>query len=140
MIPFDDPREQQDLATVLRKRREKSPKKPWVVTDTDSYSYGDIDIRSGRMATGFVNAGVKAGDTVLIMLPDIIEYVWSWCALSKIGAIEVPLNDAYPLPLTVLTTSTPGAPMSTDFLPKLLKVARASATSMAPTAMMFSTS
>ena len=95
MIPFDDPRGEQDLATVLRKRCEKSPKKPWIVTDTDSYSYGDIDIRSGRMATGFVNAGVKGGDTVLIMLPDIIEYVWTWCALAKIGAIEVPLNVHY---------------------------------------------
>ncbi len=95
MIPFDDPREEQDFATVLRKRRERSPMKPWVVTETDSYSYGDIDIRSGRMASGFAEAGVTAGDTVLIMLPDTIDYIWTWCALSKIGAIEVPLNVHY---------------------------------------------
>ena len=47
------------------------------------------------MANGFNDAGVKAGDTVLIMLPDTVDYIVIWCALSKLGAIEVPVNVHY---------------------------------------------
>lgn len=47
------------------------------------------------MAQGFANAGVKAGDTVLLMLPDQVDYILAWCALSKLGAIEVPVNVHY---------------------------------------------
>ncbi|MCP5082141.1 MAG: AMP-binding protein [Alphaproteobacteria bacterium] len=95
MIPFSDPRREQDLATVLAKRVARSPDKPWIVTGDDRYSYGDVDIRSGRMAQGFADAGVEAGDTVALMLPDTVDYIWAWCALSKLGAIEVPVNVHY---------------------------------------------
>ena len=46
-----------------------------------------MDERSGRLAQGFADAGIGAGDTVLVMLPDTIDYITIWCALSKIGAI-----------------------------------------------------
>ncbi len=95
MIAFTDPREEQDLATVLAKRVAQHPDKPWVVTDEAAHSYRDIDERSSQMAGGFADAGVAAGDTVLIMLPDVIDYIWAWCALSKLGAIEVPVNVHY---------------------------------------------
>jgi carnitine-CoA ligase len=92
MSSFSDTRDERDFATVLSKRVARFADKPWIVTDGASYSYGDVDRRSSRMAQGFADAGVREGDTVLIMLPDIIDYIFSWCALSKIGAIEVPVN------------------------------------------------
>ncbi len=90
--PFSDPRDQRDLASVLSRRVARSPDKPWIVTDDGSYGYRDIDTRSGRLAQGFADACVGAGDTVLLMLPDTIDYLCLWCALAKIGAIEVPVN------------------------------------------------
>ena len=92
MSVFKDPRDERDLASVLSKRVARSPDKPWLVTDDGSYSYSDIDTRAGRLARGFAQAGVAAGDTVLLMLPDTVDYICLWCALSKIGAIEVPVN------------------------------------------------
>lgn len=89
---FTDPRDERDLASVLSRRVARSPDKPWLVTDDGCYSYGDIDVRSGRLAGGFARAGVAAGDTVLLMLPDTVDYICLWCALAKIGAIEVPVN------------------------------------------------
>ena len=89
---FSDPTGDQDLPTVLSKRVAHSPDKPWIVTDDGAYSYSDINTRAGRMAQGFTEAGVTLGDTVLLMLPDTIDYICLWCALSKIGAIEVPVN------------------------------------------------
>ena len=92
MGAIEDPRDKRDLASVLSRRVARSPDKPWIVTDDGSHSYGEIDTRSGRLARGLAQAGVAAGDTVLLMLPDTVEYIWLWCALSKIGAIEVPVN------------------------------------------------
>lgn len=89
---FSDQADEQDLPTVLAKRAAHSPDKPWIVTDDGSYTYSDINSQAGRIAQGFADAEVTAGDTVLIMLPDTIDYIFLWCALSKIGAIEVPVN------------------------------------------------
>ena len=92
MSVLEDPRNERDLASVLSRRVARSPDKAWLVTDDGSFSYGDIDTRSGRLAQGFAQAGVAAGDTVLLMLPDTVDYICVWCALAKIGAIEVPVN------------------------------------------------
>ena len=92
MSVFTDPRDERDLATVLSRRVARSPDKPWIVTDDGSWSYREIATRAGRLAGGFAEAGVAAGDTVLLLLPDSVEYISLWCALSKIGAIEVPVN------------------------------------------------
>lgn len=95
MIAYSDPRDRQDLATVLMKRARRSPDKPWLLTNEGACTYRQMDERSGRLAQGFADAGIGAGDTVLIMLPDTIDYIAIWCALSKIGAIEVPVNVHY---------------------------------------------
>ncbi|MGI9413269.1 MAG: AMP-binding protein [Hyphomicrobiales bacterium] len=95
MIPYSDSRDRQDLATVLARRVERSPDKPWLLTDDGACTYREMDERSGRLARGFADAGVAAGDTVLVMLPDTVDYIAIWCALSKLGAIEVPVNVHY---------------------------------------------
>ena len=87
-----DKLEHRDLASVLRRRVNHCPDKPWIVTAESSYSYRQMDQLSGRLAQGMINQGIKFGDTVLIILPNIEEFILTWCGLSKIGAIEVPVN------------------------------------------------
>lgn len=81
-----------DLPTVLSNRVAYCPDKPWLVTAERDYSYRELDSRSGRLAQGMVDLGIAAGDTVLIMLPDTVDFILAWCALAKFGAIEVPVN------------------------------------------------
>ena len=85
----------QDFATVLAKRSAEVPNRPWIVTDQRSYSYRTMDERSSRLAKGLNGLGIGANDTVLVMLPDTVDFVLIWCALSKLGAIEVPVNIHY---------------------------------------------
>ena len=87
-----DKLEHRDLASVLRRRVNHCPDKPWIVTAESSYSYRQMDQLSGRLAQGMINQGIKFGDTVLIILPNIEEFILTWCGISKIGAIEVPVN------------------------------------------------
>jgi len=90
-----DPKAAQDFATVLAKRSKEVPNRPWIITDEQSYSYRTMDDRSSRLANGLDGLGIGASDTVLVMLPDTVDFVLIWCALSKLGAIEVPVNIHY---------------------------------------------
>ncbi len=88
-----EPRKERTLKEVLKRRADKLGDKPWIVTAERAYSYREMDERSNALARGFLKQGIKHGDTVLIMLPDTIDYILAWCALAKIGAIEVPVNN-----------------------------------------------
>lgn len=87
-----DPRIEQTLPQVLAKRVDRFGDKPWVLCDGKSYSYREVDEQSGRLAAGLARRGVGRGETVLLMLPDGIDIIHCWCALAKLGAIEVPVN------------------------------------------------
>ena len=87
-----DIRAEQDLDSVLKKRVAHCPDKYWIVTSERGYSYREMDQRSGELAQGLVNLGITMGDTVLIMLPDTVDFILAWCALSKFGGAEVPVN------------------------------------------------
>ena len=89
---LSDPRIEQTLSRVLAKRVAQFADKTWVICGNDSYTYGQVEERSARLAAGLARRGVASGDTVLLMLPDGIEIVYAWCALAKLGAIEVPVN------------------------------------------------
>jgi len=83
------------LAHVLGQRLLDGGEKPWVLTESGRFTYRDVDRMACRLANGLVRLGVGRGDTVLLMLNNCIEFIALWCALAKIGAIEVPVNCHY---------------------------------------------
>ena len=87
-----EPRERQTLGQVLDRRVAKNGDRVWLIDGDRQWRYRDVDARANRLARGLAGAGVKAGDTVLLMLPDCVDFVATWCALARLGAIEVPVN------------------------------------------------
>ena len=85
-------RAERTLGQVLAKRVAQCPEKPWVVTARQSLTYADMDVLSNRLAHGFSRIGIRAGDTVLLMLADSPAILVAWCGLAKLGAVEVPVN------------------------------------------------
>ncbi len=55
---------------------------------------GQLVDRLHRIAAGLHRLGIRKGDKVAIMLPNCPEFIYAWFALSKIGAVEVPINVA----------------------------------------------
>ena len=92
MQALTDTRPEQTLAQVLRKRVEHCGDKPWLLVDDRAFSYREIDRRSNRLVKFLQRLEIGFGDTVLLMLPDTADFVVTWCALAKLGAIEVPVN------------------------------------------------
>jgi crotonobetaine/carnitine-CoA ligase len=60
----------------------------------DPLTLGELNERINKVANGFLSMGVKHGDKVAIMLPNNPEFLYTWFALNKIGAVEVPINVA----------------------------------------------
>jgi crotonobetaine/carnitine-CoA ligase len=95
MMPVPDPRAEQTVAQVLASRAARHGDKAFIVTDHGSHSYGDVERSSNRLAHGLADLGITAGETVLVMLPNIVEFIALWCGLAKLGALQVPVNTAY---------------------------------------------
>ena len=83
------------LYHVLSRRLADSADKPWLVSEDRACSYREIDRLANRLANGLADLGVARGDTVLLMLNNSIDFIGLWCALSKLAAIEVPINCSY---------------------------------------------
>lgn len=57
-----------------------------------TYSFGDLFNEVERVAGAFLNRGVKPGDIVTIILPNIPEAIICFYALNKIGAVSNFIN------------------------------------------------
>ncbi len=72
-----------------------------------AFSYAEVCTRSARLASALASVGVRAGERVLIVLPDTPPFVWSIFGTLRAGCVltmgnpEAPLSDlAYLLEYT----------------------------------------
>ncbi len=59
------------------------------------YTYKQLKEKVDRLATGLKNLGLKKNDRIAIYLPNCPQFVISFFAINKIGAIIVPFNTQY---------------------------------------------
>lgn len=56
---------------------------------------GEFNRTANRVARNLESLGVSRGAHVAVLMDTSIEYMHLWFALSKLGAVEVPINTAY---------------------------------------------
>jgi fatty acid CoA ligase FadD22 len=56
------------------------------------FTHGQVHDGAARAATLLTERGVGRGDRVLLVLPDGIEFVWSFLGAVRLGALAVPVN------------------------------------------------
>lgn len=61
----------------------------------ETFTFGDLDHRSNRMAHVLASRGITRGDRVAIYLANCVEYIDLYLACLKLGAIAVPVNILY---------------------------------------------
>ena len=94
---------------VLRDQVERSPDSVLLRTADAAYTRADVDRIANRLARGLRDVGVGEGDRVLLLQGNAPFYVFSWLALAKLGAIEVPVNTHYRGEMLRHVASTSGA-------------------------------
>src|SRR5262245_45968995 len=63
---------------------------PAIYFDDTCISYGELLKRVNRIGNALVRGlGIRPGDRVVLRLPNIPEFVATWLALQKVGAVPV---------------------------------------------------
>ena len=113
-----------NLYFELRSRFEPSLDRAFLsVPGRRSWSYRELDERSGRFASVLADLGVVPGDRVVVQVQKSVDNVALYLACLRHGAVYVPLNDSYtPAELDYFVTDCrpsfvavdPSAPGPTD--------------------------
>jgi carnitine-CoA ligase len=77
---------------VFRERLLREPGAPFVRFGQTWFTLAELDERSDRLAAGLARLGVGQGDHVAWMMSNRVETVEILLAVSKLGAVQVPLN------------------------------------------------
>ena len=77
---------------LVRIRAEDDGDKPMVI-DTDSrITYAELDATTRDLAAAFIAAGVSKGSRVGLIMPNCVQWVQIAVALTRVGAVLVPLS------------------------------------------------
>jgi acyl-CoA synthetase (AMP-forming)/AMP-acid ligase II len=83
------------LPGIVRRQAEQRPDKVFLTDASTSCTYGDLHRSSLRLAAGLAGRGIGAGDRVAVQIPNWTEFGVIAVALSRIGAIMVPIMPIY---------------------------------------------
>lgn len=68
------------------------PDRDCVVFEGKRYTFAEVNERSNRLANSLASLGVKKGDMVAILQVNCNQFLETYYAVAKLGAILVPLN------------------------------------------------
>jgi len=80
------------LGNVLAANARRYPEALAVVCEGDRRSFAELDERANRLANGFAARGVRAGDRVVVYLPNGIPLVEAFAGLLKLPVLIVPVS------------------------------------------------
>jgi acyl-CoA synthetase (AMP-forming)/AMP-acid ligase II len=83
------------IPELLRIRR-AAPDSEFLVTDTERLTFAEADAASLRLAGALLASGVGKGTRVGILFPNCAQWLISWLAAARIGALTVPLSTFAP--------------------------------------------
>jgi acyl-CoA synthetase (AMP-forming)/AMP-acid ligase II len=80
------------VANLLRHAAAHFPARDYLVTPDRRLGFGDAEAQSRRLATRLLRGGVGKGTRVAIMFPQGPEFIVALLAVTRIGALAVPLS------------------------------------------------
>ncbi len=83
------------LPGFLRKSAAEFPNKPALQFQGTTISYKRLDEMADRFAQGLKSLGVKPGDKVALLLPNIVQFVVALYGCYRVGAVGVLNNPLY---------------------------------------------
>ncbi|ASR35565.1 hypothetical protein BAY61_11785 [Prauserella marina] len=94
-LPFELDMLDRVFSIVVERWAELAPDRECIVQDDGvSVTYGQLDQRAGAIATGLRAHGIGIGDRVATLVANDLRIAYLGTALSKLGAVEVPMNPA----------------------------------------------
>jgi long-chain acyl-CoA synthetase len=83
------------LDDLLRAGLEAHPDEPALVSAVRSMSWRELEVESERLAGGYRELGLEAGDRIASLMPNRIALIVHYLACFKTGLVATPLNYRY---------------------------------------------
>ena len=84
------------IGTQMSQLAAEAPDVPAVTHNGRTFTRGQLESATNRLARAYAELGVKQGDCVTIALPNSIEWVQAVVAVWKLGAVPQPLSARLP--------------------------------------------
>lgn len=84
--------EYRNLADMIQKQSERLKNKKCLFFEEQVYTYKQVNETSNRIANILLQQGVKEGDRIAILLENSPEFIFTFFAITKCGAVAVPIN------------------------------------------------
>jgi long-chain acyl-CoA synthetase len=81
-----------NLASLLTESAGRTPEAPAIRLGAVELSYGELDERSARLATLLREKGMRGGDRIGVMLPNVPEFPIAYYGVLRAGGTVVPMN------------------------------------------------
>ena len=81
-----------NLASILTESAAKFPDAPAIRLGDDELTYGALDDASARLATLLAEKGIRQGDRVGVMLPNVPQFPVAYYGVLRAGGVVVPMN------------------------------------------------
>ena len=117
---------ERNLKFILEDKADEKPEAIKLIYEQDRITYGELNRYSNRLANNLLNMGEGKGSHVAVMFNNCPPIIYSWFALSKIGAIWVPTNPVYKgdiLAYTLNNSDSTTLITRYDYLERLIPIA-----------------
>jgi len=81
-----------DLNRKLQKIVEEFPDRIALIFQDKQITFSQFDRKVGRIAAGMAKIGIGRGDNIGMILPNGLNFVYSFFAITRTGATTVPMN------------------------------------------------
>ena len=87
-MPQLDLRVDQTIGKVLASRAAAAPDATFIISDERTLSFAEVDRESNRVANAIERLEIGSAETVLVMLPNVVEFILVWLGLGKHGSMQ----------------------------------------------------
>ena len=81
-----------NLGHLLNNSASKYPERTAIISDEGRWTFKDLNERTNRLAAAMLNAGLKKGDRIAILLYNSSYFVEAYFAAVKVGLVVTPVN------------------------------------------------
>jgi len=87
-----DERKKRSIGAIVKEAASQYGQRVYAQCGGKDVTYHELDEQTNRVANSMLKLGITKGSKVALMLPNSLEFLYTWFGLAKLGAIDVPLN------------------------------------------------
>ncbi len=82
----------ESVGLLIEQLAKEDPHKAWLFYEEQILTYDEMNRNINRVANILTSLKVSKGDKVALIMANSPEFIYTWFALAKIGAVMVPIN------------------------------------------------